>query len=195
MPEDKAWAEFKTPLDSTELLKFCENIERLFRINPYLEIKAWEKLSAHQYKIHAVNHSQQPEFTIETNIQVQLGTSEIKFIYSKGLKTCTSIIIEEDALGSKLTITETYNPITNKNDRLNLAEVDKSLNKWAEEIQIYLIQWEKWSWCMPWRLYKENIWLPMKPMARRITYIIILISLFEIALIILGIAIYIIEFR
>jgi hypothetical protein len=40
----------------------------------------------------------------------------------------------------------------------------------------------------------RRIWQPMKPSARRITYMLLWISLAEVALIALGVAIYFVEF-
>ncbi|MEJ2114716.1 MAG: hypothetical protein P8X88_01360, partial [Gammaproteobacteria bacterium] len=71
----------------------------------------------------------------------------------------------------------------------------KSLQKWAEEIQNYLIYWQRWSWFLPWRIYKKHIWIFMKPAARRISFMLIFISLIEVALIGLGVIIYSIEYR
>jgi hypothetical protein len=40
----------------------------------------------------------------------------------------------------------------------------------------------------------ERVWLPMKPSARRITFLVLVIGLADIALIALGFAIYWLEF-
>ncbi|MES9902269.1 MAG: hypothetical protein ABW168_06250 [Sedimenticola sp.] len=62
--------------------------------------------------------------------------------------------------------------------------------KWGEDLQAYLVHWNRWSGFAPWRWYMRRIWLPMKPSARRITYILLWISLVEVALILLGAGVY-----
>ena len=57
-------------------------------------------------------------------------------------------------------------------------------------MQQYLVRWHRWSRIAPWRWYMQHIWLPMKPAARRITYMLLWITLAEIALILLIAIIY-----
>ncbi len=195
MPEDKAWAEFKTPLNKRVLLNFCQDVERLLRINPFLDIKKWEKLSDQHFLFHAINHSQNPAFEITTDLQIQKKTDGLEILYRRGLKSSTAFTIQEITNGSKLTITEKYTGLPEEKRRQKLHKVDKSLNKWAENLQEFLIDWHRWSWFSPWRYYKNRIWLPMRPTARRVTYLILCISFIEIVLIALGSAIYIIEYK
>ncbi len=193
--ENKAWAEFKTPLSNTELFKFCLKLETLFRINPYLEILKWEEIQTHKYYVDLVNHSQKPEFSLQTNLNVTKMKNGIRIQYENGIKYESIFLIEEVPKGSKLTITEKYHGLKAEEDLDQLNKVDKSLTKWAEAIQQYLIDWQKWSWFLPWKFYKQHVWLLMKPAARRISYMLIWISVIEIALILLGVAIYFLEFR
>lgn len=193
--EDKAWAEFNTPLDLNALLNFCQNVERLFRINPYLEFKKWEKISKQTYHMITINHSQSPSFKIDTELNVKNIQNGLEIQYLNGIKSSTMLIIEPSSQGSKLTIKDNYKSKSKQESLAHLHEVDKSLTKWAEEIQQYLIHWKRWSWFSPWRFYKQNVWQPMKPSGRRITYMLLWISVFEIALIGLGVMIYFIEYR
>ena len=183
--EDKAWVEFKTPISKDQLLEFCSEIERLLRINPYLTDIEWENISQEQNRFSALNHSQEPAFEIQTNVQIEKDSDSVIAHYSDGLKLSTTFSVEEDVLGSKLTITEHYRYLSDQEYEKHFHEIDKSLSKWAEEIQTYIMQWHKWSWFAPWRWYKEYVWLQMKPAARRISYILILVSIAETALIIL----------
>ena len=193
--KNKAWAQFKTPLSPHALFNFCFDIEQLFRINPYLEILKWDEIHAKKHFVNLINHSQKPEFSIQTNLYVDVIENSLCIQYENGIKSETTFLIEEISEGSKLTITEKYHDLENEKDTDQLLKVDKSLTKWAEDIQQYLIDWNKWSWFLPWKLYKQHVWLPMKPAARRISYMLIWISLIEITLILLGISIYFLEFR
>ena len=193
--EDKAWVEFKTPLDQAALLEFCQDVERLFRINPYLVFRRWETVSAGQYRLHAVNHSQTPAFEIDTGITVEPLQDGLEIHYSQCLKSSTRITVRESSGSSSLVIEEKYEGVPESERLDRLGEVDRSLTKWAEEIQHYLLQWQRWAWFGPWRYYKKQIWQRMKPAARRITFLLLCISAVEIALIGLGLVIYLIEFR
>ncbi|MXY15071.1 MAG: hypothetical protein F4Y53_05240 [Proteobacteria bacterium] len=193
--EDKAWVQFGMPLEPALLLEFFQDVERLFRINPYLVFKGWETISAGQYRLHAINHSQAPAFEIDTEITVRPVSNGLEIHYSQCLKSCTRITVQESSEGSSIVIEEEYEgiPVSERFDRL--GEVDRSLTKWAEEIQQYLLQWQRWAWFSPWRYYKKRVWQRMKPSARRITFVLLCISAVEIALIGLGLAIYLAEFR
>ena len=193
--EDKAWVEFKTPLDQAALLEFCQDVERLFRINPYLVFRRWETVSAGQYRLHAVNHSQTPAFEIDTGITVEPLQDGLEIHYSRCLKSSTRITVRESSGSSSLVIEEKYEGVPESERLDRLGEVDRSLTKWAEEIQHYLLHWQRWAWFGPWRYYKKQIWQRMKPAARRITFLLLCISAVEIALIGLGLVIYLIEFR
>ncbi len=193
--EDKAWAEFNTPLDKKSLHEFCLDVERLLRINPYLFIENWKKYSAKHFHLQAFNHSQEPAFNIETDLSVSTTSDGLEIRYRDGLKSSTSISTTDAGSGSKLTIIEKYENLPKEQRHKHLHEIDKSLRKWAQELQLFLISWHRWSWFLPWRYYKQHIWLPMKPTARRITYIILCISIVEIMLILLGTMIYFIEYK
>ncbi len=192
--EDKAWVEFKTPLLASQLLDFCNDIERLFRINPYLVFESWEQLGPQDYFFTATNLSQKPAFTIHTAIHVEKIDHEIRLVYENGIKSNTTISIHPIPEGSKLIIEEQYKRLPQNEVSPRLVEVDKSLTKWAEDIQSFIFQWQRWSWFSPWRFYKTKIWLPIKPSARRITFLIIAISITEIVLIALGAIIYYLEY-
>jgi len=170
-------------------------VERLFRINPYLEFEKWEKKSQQTYNMIAINRSQTPSFKIDTKLKVQNLINGLEIRYSNGIKSSTMLFVEPANQGSKLTITDNYEPKSKQERLAHLHEVDKSLTKWAEEIQQYLIHWKRWSWFAPWRFYKQYVWQSMKPSGRRITYMLLWISVIEIALIALGVIIYFIEYR
>lgn len=193
--EDKAWVEFRTPLDKAALLEFLQDVERLFRINPYLVFERWEKISAQQFCLHAINHSQTPAFEINTEMTVQLNVDGLEIFYAQGLKSSTRFSVEALPEGSRLFIEEEYEGVPDPERHRRLQEVDRSLTKWAKEIQLYLVQWYRWAWFSPWRYYKQRIWQSMKPAARRITVILLYITAVEIALIGLGLIIYLIEYR
>ena len=191
---DAAWASINTPLGTDELMTFCQDIERLFRINPMLEFNVWEKLTDNQYHMSVKNISQEIPFEIDVKINIEQTVDEIKIHYSGGIKKNTVLKIEPSEYGSKLTITDSYGGLSEEELQSRIDEVDKSLVNWADYIQRFLITWKKWSKFGLWRWYMKRIWQPMKPTGRRVTYMILWITLVEIALITLGVGIYLSEF-
>ena len=79
--DDAAWAAINTPLGVDELMTFCQDIERLFRINPMLEFNAWEKLSDNNYHMAVKNTSQDEPFEIDVEISVKQKADEITIHY------------------------------------------------------------------------------------------------------------------
>lgn len=187
--DDAAWASINTPLGVDELKSFCQDIERLFRINPMLEFNAWEKLADHRYRMAVKNISQEQPFEIDVELDIEQLGNEIIIHYANGLKKQTIFRIEPSEFGSKLTLIDEYG-LSEAERNQKISEVDKSLVNWADYLQRYLILWKKWSKHGWWRWYMKRIWQPMKPTGRRITYMFLWITLVEIALIVLGAGIY-----
>ena len=192
--DDAAWAAINTPLSTDELMTFCQDIERLFRINPMLEFNAWEKLSDSQYHMAVKNISQEEPFEVDVKINVEQTADEISIHYSNGIKKKTVLTIEPSEYGSKLTITDNYDGFSEEQRQSQMYEVDKSIINWADYLQRFLITWNKWSKFGLWRWYMKRVWQPMKPTGRRVTYMLLWITLVEVALITLGVGVYLSEF-
>jgi hypothetical protein len=65
-------------------------------------------------------------------------------------------------------------PAAEREQRMD--EVDRSLTAWGRGLYTYLAQVRRWGWCPPWRWYMRRLWVPMKPMARRISWMLIMIN-------------------
>jgi hypothetical protein len=193
--EDAAWASVNTPLSAEVLKTFCQvDVERLFRINPMLEFKQWKQLDNNRYLFSAKNISQETPFEFETEVNVSETPNGLRVDYSNGIKSSTEFNIEPVEQGARLTITDRYEGLSEAERQEHLGEVDKSITVWAEYLQRFLIDWKKWSRFGLWRWYMRRVWQPMKPSGRRITYILLWITVVEIALIILGAGIYFAEY-
>lgn len=193
--EDAAWASINTPLSVDELTTFCGDVERLFRINPMLEFQHFKTLGAQRYAFSGRNISQENPFEFDYTFAVTELPDGLQVDYDQGVKSRTIFKIEPAPKGAKLTITDYYERLPADQREQHLQEVDKSLLVWAKYLQSFLITWSRWSGIAPWRWYMRRIWQPMKPTARRITYALLWITVVEIALIALGVAIYFVEFR
>lgn len=193
--EDAAWASLNTPLSPEDLKIFCQDIERLFRINPMLEFTKWQRLDKNHYLFSGKNISQEVPFEFETELKVTELADGYQIDYVRGIKTSTIFKIESASEGSKLTIIDRYDGLSEEDRLAHLNEVDKSIVIWASYLQKFFVAWVKWSRFSVWRWYMRRVWQPMKPSGRRITYMLLWISVVEIALIALGVGIYFAEYR
>ena len=191
--DDAAWASIATPLSVSDLKAFCTDTERFFRINPMLEFSKWETTGDNRYQFAGKNISQDPPFDFEFEITVNELDDGFCFEYDQGIKSSTILKIEDDPQGSKLTITDHYDRLPVGEREAHIQEVDKSIVIWAQYLQKFLVSWKTWSRFGIWRWYMKKVWQPMKPSARRITYMLLWITVIEIALILLGGTIYFLE--
>ena len=142
---DAAWASINTPLNPEELKAFCQDIERLLRINPMLEFSQWESLGDDRYRMAVKNISQETPFELETELQVENLDNDIVINYSSGLKNKTVLKFEPSEHGSRLTIIDDYAGLSDDDRKNRLDEVDKSLTSWADYLQRFLVLWKRWS--------------------------------------------------
>jgi Fe-S-cluster containining protein len=60
--DDSAWASVVTPLSAEDLMGFCADTERFFRINPMLVFTKWEQTSDNCFSFSGENSSQEKAF-------------------------------------------------------------------------------------------------------------------------------------
>ncbi len=189
--QNAAWVVVPTRLDSTALRRFCGDIERLFRINPYLEFSAWSAIGTDRYRARWRNQSNQQSF--EMDLQVKPSDDGLVVTYDSGLKQSTRFCIAPADGGSTLTIIDDYGDVGEQEASARLTEVDKSLTAWGEGLRVYLLQERRWSRFAPYRWYRA-MWLRLKPSARRIATLLILFTLAEFLFLAFVVLIYWLEF-
>jgi hypothetical protein len=190
--QDAAWVRIETPLSTAGLADFIGDTERLFRINSLLEILRWEKIADKRIALQARNLSNGKE--LNSQLRIERIEAGLRVHYSDQLKTSTSFQVEPGAGGgSVLIVTDDYTGTAERERSRRLDEVDRSLNGWGRDLHAYLHIWSRWSWLPPWRWYMRRVWQPMKPAARRITHWLLWITLGEMLLVLLLIAILAIE--
>lgn len=189
--QDAAWACVNTPLSVADLAEFCQDIERLYRINPLLEFDEWLEAADGCYRFKGRNLSNQQNMALDLCVEALPDGLCVR--YSDGLKASTRFRIEPAPQGSKLTIIDQYADLPEEERQARLDEVDKSLIPWANYLQEYILSWKRWSWLAPWRWYMCRVWQPMKPSARRITYMMVWIMVAEIVAFLLIVAIFWLE--
>jgi len=192
-PRDASWVIVDTPLSLPALRVFCADIERLFRINPYLEFQHWQHTGADG--IHAGLRNLSNQQTVELDLRIERESEDaFVLIYRAGIKTRTRFVLEAAGAGSRLTITDDYAGLAPAEREQRLHEVDKSLTAWGWALHEYLQREQRWGRYASWRWYMRRWWLPMTPRARRITYMLVLVTAAEFVLVLLVAMIYWIEF-
>lgn len=178
--KNTAWVSIAIPVSPDRLFNFLQNTERLFRLNPYLDIHQWEALAGgKQFHLKALNEMNGVNYDLAIRIEsIQPGVS-ILFSYSKGLKRALEITLQSAESASILTLRDHYHEPTAENQEEQLKEVDHGLTHWAAAIRQYLLGWERWNWFWPYRWYKGRFWLNMRPTHRRITRMLIWVTVLE----------------
>jgi hypothetical protein len=190
---DAAWVVLETPLEAAELASFCRGLERLYRINPFLEFESWQQRTLERFHAVFQNHSNHRRVILEGEVRGESDTAW-RIDFAAGAKQHTRFAIEPCAGGSRLTITDEYRLPADGSSAL-ADEADRSLHAWGVALKSFLEREQRWGWLPGYRTVMRKAWLPMTPAARRITFLVLVIGLADIALVALGLAVYWIEFR
>ncbi len=189
---DAAWVSIPTPLTPAELAVVCQDVEALYRLNPYYVFKQFNQTGANNWYADFENHSNQ------TNLQTNLVVSQesvpgLTVQYDHGIKKRTVFTIEPTISGSKLILTDDYEVLSPTEREQHLEEVDKSLAAWGETLRLYCLRLKRWSWLPGWRWYIRRVWIPMKPASRRIVWLLCVITFVEFLFFLFVLMIYQIE--
>ena len=179
--KNAAWVVIPTRLSPNALFKFCSNIEHVFRLNPYLKIISWSRTNADNYAAEWENYSNEQVVKTSTEIKKTQTKNELLLNYSSGIKVRTYFIIEECSEGAKLTILDDYGDSGQQAVQL----VDKSLSVWGQALEKFFAGY-RWLHHVP--LADRIInrwWIRLSPSGRRIVYILLVITLVEIAALLL----------
>jgi len=200
--EDFALISVELPLSTGELYAFIQNTERLFRLNPHLEIKSWQEESpgkifaGKQIRVDCTNEMN--GLTQSLTVSVSDVQPEVSYTlnYDSGLKKATIFTVQSvGSASSKLVVKELYSDeisAAEKEKRLN--EVDNSLLPWGAGIHSYFKRKARWRW-LPFHSWLQNsVWLGMTPRHRRISRLIIWITVLEFVVFTFVFAIYWSEF-
>ena len=192
-PRDASWVVVDTPLSLPALREFCADVERLLRINPYLEFQRWQRTDANG--IHASFRNLSNQQTVALDLKIERESIDaFALVYRAGIKARTRFLLEPAGAGSRLTITDDYARLPPAEREQRLHEVDKSLTAWGWALHAYLRRERRWGRYAPWRWYMRRLWLPMSPRSRRITSLLVLLTAAELVLVLLVGTIYWIEF-
>lgn len=190
--EDCAWVSIPTPFDRDELRRWLEQPEALYRVNSLLEITGWRRENAQRTYLQGRNLSN--GLTLDLGLELSPDTDSLRVDYEQGLKRATLFAVEPAEQGGfQLRITDDYSGWSEPERESRLAEVDRSLPQWGQDLHRFFRAWHRWSRFPPWRWYMTRIWLRMKPSARRITRWVIWIGIAELVAFLVVFAVFVVE--
>jgi hypothetical protein len=174
---DSARAETTLPLPVAELADFVRDVERLWRLNPHLDIRNWQPRED-GFACAARDELADRDVTVAATVEV--GDGRLMLHYADGLRQATGILVEPVADGARLVITDHYPRIDDPQDP-RLVEVDRTLVPWVAAIRRHLLARRGWGWLPGWLWWNEHFMLRMAPRSRRIVRLLVWISVLEFA--------------
>jgi hypothetical protein len=179
--DDFARVEISTPFNKDWLQAFVENPQRILRINSLFEFSKLEKTGDTQWHMVGKNLSNNVPFDV--TFEAKSTASGFLLTYNGWLKTSTKLhITKADDDTCRLIITDDYSGTNSTERKQRIAEVDNSIIQWGNDIHRYLQQWKRWSWLPGWKRYMLGYWQAMKPSTRRISFMLITITMAEFAI-------------
>ncbi len=186
---DYARAEIPVPIGADAVFEFVSDIERLFRLNPHLDIEFWRR-NPDGMLFAALNETTGRRVETAVRVESVPATRSISLVYADGLKQATTLTVEDgDGRCCRLVVTEHYPVIEDEQDP-RVAEVDRSLIPWANAIGRHLLGRKRWGWLPGWRWWHEQFLTAMAPRQRRIVRMIVWIGVLEFLVFVLVAAIF-----
>jgi hypothetical protein len=185
---DSARAETALPLPPNALADFIADSERLFRLNPHLEIKAWQPVPG-GFRYVATNEINGRPIDTIVRVKVASDSGPLVLTYDGGLKQSSTFAVETSPEGARLIVTEHYPRVEDSRDP-RLVDVDRSLIPWVAALRRHLIGRRRWGWLPGWHWWHERFMLSMPPRQRRIVRLIVWITGLEFVVFIAGIALW-----
>lgn len=185
--EDSAWVSMVLPLSPDEVYTFIQKIERLFRLNPHLEIKSWQEdapgrvFPGKQIRVDTLNEMNGMQQNMIMSVGDVQPDGAFSLSYGSGLKQATVFTVQGLTQASSLLVVKELYPAeisaTEREARLN--EVDKSLVPWGTAIRSYFLRRTRWGWLPFFNWLQDTFWLGMAPRHRRIARLLIWITVLE----------------
>lgn len=185
--EDSASISVDLPLAAGEVYAFAQRLDRLFRLNPHLEIKSWQEnepgkiYPGKQIRVDALNEMNGLNQSVTLSVSEVQPDVSFRINYDNGLKQASIISVQKQgAASSRLVVKELYPAEMSKAEReQRLNEVDTSLVPWGAAIHSYFVRRARWEWLPFFNWMQNTFWLGMPPRHRRITRMIIWTTVLE----------------
>ncbi len=177
--EDYAQITVETPMDAAWLRRFLADPEPLLRLNPYYEFRLFAPIAERRWHLVGHNHANGVDFDV-TVTMVPQEDGGMHLVWDGWLKPVTRIQLETTPQGqTRLVITDDYSSLPETERKARLSEVDSSLLAWGNSLARYLRNWKRFSFLPGYKGFFGRYWLGMTPRARRITTMILIVTVVE----------------
>lgn len=166
-----AWVKAEIPLPPAQLLEFLADTERLWRLNPYLNIESWRNGDGGGFALSAANEANDCRLDVAVSRET-LPDGGFRFTYDKGLKRVTEFRVEPRDATSLLTVTERYDPVDGPDDP-RVKESDKSLVPWVGALRRHIVARARWRKLPGWLWWSETFLPTLPPRSRRTVRLIV----------------------
>ncbi len=169
-------------IDADTAYNILKDIRRLFRLNPYYEIKNFKEISADTYEMLLRNEANKFEEKQVIRVTRYNADKKISIEYdsNSGMKTITTFDIQAAGKGIKIAAEDSFD-LSKISDKEKTSEIiDRTIPYWLSQIRSYLKLLEKKTLLNEIKLfYKEKIWLEMSPFGRRVAKLILILTVIE----------------
>jgi hypothetical protein len=186
------WATVEVPAPPGEVLDHARDLATLLRLNPYLDIRAWEGggpvAQGKRYRLRALNEWTGIERDLALAVE-QADDTGYLVAYSEGLKHALEVRVAPHGGGAALTLREHYRD-PGENARASLEkEIDRSVTPWAVAVRRDFLRLRRWGRNPAYR-WLRNFWLGMRPRERRIGRLLVWVTVLEFVVFLFVFAIY-----
>ena len=177
---DSARAETELPLPAARVAACVRQLERLWRLNPQLEVLRWRALpGGFEFAVRdEASGRTLASFAAVTDFPEPGDGCRLVLRYTAGLRLASEIEVTATPGGARLAVTDRYPRVEDPQDP-RLVEVDRSIVPWVAAIRRHLLARERWGGLPGWRWWNERFMLDMAPRSRRIVRLLLWISLIE----------------
>jgi len=191
--EPVAWATVEIPAPPGEVRAYAGDLATVIRLNPYLDIRAWEgspgpAAPGSRYRLHALNEWTGLERDLELTVE-QADDTGYRIAYSEGLKHALELRVAPHDNGAALTLREHYLDAGDTDrDSLN-KEIDRSVTPWAVALRRDFLRTRRWGRNPVYR-WLRRYWLGMRPRERRVARLVVWVTVLEFVVFLFVFAIY-----
>lgn len=173
--DNAAWVEAEMPLAPAALLEFLDDLQRVWRLNPYLAIESWQEGDG-GFLLCADNEANGRR--VEVRARREALPDGFRLRYDNGLKQSSEFTVAPRAAGSLLRVVERYAPVDGPDDP-RAAESDRSLVPWIAALRRHIVARVRWGRLPGWHWWSERFMLSMPPRQRGIVRLIVWATLIE----------------
>jgi len=191
--EPVIWATVEIPAPPGEVRRYAGELTAVVRLHPYLNIRAWEGppgpvTEGMRYRLHAFNEWTGIERDLVLEVE-QADDSGYRIGYSEGLKHALELRVAPHGSGAALTLREHYQePDDTSRDALT-REIDRSITPWAIALRRDFLRMRRWGRNAAFRWLRHR-WLGMRPRERRVSRLIVWVTVLEFIVFLFVFAIY-----